>query len=142
MCCTASLLASPKWRSSAFVTRPLVGAERLVDLPVQVDDDLAGALDELLVEVACRALELGLDEVGVRAGVLAIEHTGADLEGVAHELGRIVAGVDALGDEPDDALVLDGEAVDAQPVAEDVDVRERQWGRGFHGETSHGRARV
>jgi hypothetical protein len=111
----------------------VVGAERLVDLPVQVDDDLAGALDELLVEVARCTLELGLDEVGVRAGVLAVEHSGADLEGVAHEHGRIVARVDARGDEPDDALVLDGEAVDAEAVAEDVDVGERKWGRGFHG---------
>src|SRR3954452_20258821 len=120
----------------------VLGAEGLVDLAVELGGDLAGALGELPGEVACGALELRLDEVGVGPRLLPVEHARADLERVAHELRRIVARVEPLGDQADEALVLDRQPVDADAVAHDVDVREREWGRCFHGEGSEARASI
>ena len=57
-------------------------------------------------------LELGLDELGVRAGLLAVEHARADLHGVADDLDRVVTVLLALAHEADGALVVDDEAVD------------------------------
>ena len=51
---------------------PVVGAESLVELLVEPLGDLARALDELRVELAGALLELRLDELDVRARLLAM----------------------------------------------------------------------
>ena len=105
-----------------------VAAEDLVDLRVEPLGHLARALDELLVEVARSALELRLDELGVGAGLLAVEDAGADLDRVLDELGR----VPSLRGEAHDGLVVDDETVDVQAVGDDAHLGEGET-CSFHG---------
>ena len=116
----------------------VLGAERLVDLCVEALGDGAGALDEAGVELARGALELGLDELGVRARLLAIEHAGADLDGVLHESRGVLAGVLAPPRETDDRLVGDDEAVDVQPSVARVDMGKGQRSGSFHRHRCYG----
>ena len=73
-----------------------LGAKGLLELLVQALGDAPGSLDELGVEVAGGTLELGLDEVGLGAGLLAVQDAGTDLDRVEHELYRVRAGLLAL----------------------------------------------
>ena len=107
-------------------------AEDLLDALVEVLRHLAGAVGELGVQLGGRLLELRLDELRVGAGLLAVEHARADLDGVAHRLDRIVAVLLALADEANGALVLDDEAVDRHAIADHADVGLPEWSRGFH----------
>ena len=79
-----------------------------------------------------RLLELRLDELGVGAGLLAVEHAGADLDRVEHDPDRIVPVLLALADEPDGAFVVDDQAVDRDAVADHADVRLPEWSCCFH----------
>ena len=110
----------------------VLGAEGLVDLRVQALGDEPRALDEAGVELAGRALELGLDELGVRAGLLAVEHARADLERVVHEAGRVLAGVLARPGQAHDGLVGDDETVDVQAAVARVHVGQGQRCGSFH----------
>ena len=115
---------------------PVLLPEGLVDLRVEALGHLAGALDERAVELARGALELRLDEVGVRRGLLAVEHPRADLDRVGDEPGGGLAGLLALPGEPDGAGVLHDEPVDEQRLARGADVggtAEGRGGGGFHG---------
>ena len=61
---------------------PLVLPEDLGELTLEVLGDRARLVGELLLDALGRLLELGLDVLGVRAGLLAVEHARADLDGV------------------------------------------------------------
>ena len=87
-------------------------AEYLADELFEELGDRARLLGELRLDVARGLLELGLDELGVGAGLLAVEHARADLDGVADGLGGVVPVLLALPDDADGALVVDDEAVD------------------------------
>src|SRR6185437_13060164 len=106
--------------------------EHLVDALVEKLGELACAVRELAVQVVRRLLELGLHELRVRAGLLAVEHAGADLDGVADRLHGVVAVLLALADEPDGALVVDDEAVDRHAIAEHPDLGVPEWSCRFH----------
>ena len=54
-------------------------------------------------------------------GVLAVEHAGADLDGLDDELGEVLAGVLALAGQAHGALVGHREVLDAQAVADERD---------------------
>ncbi len=110
----------------------VLGAEDLLDALVEVLRDLAGRVGELRVEVAGGLLELRLDELRVRAGLLAVEHARADLDGVADRLGRVVAVLLALANDANRALVVDDEAVDRDDIAEYADVWLPEWSGCFH----------
>ena len=115
---------------------PVLLPEGLVDLRVQPLGHLARALDEGAVELPRGALELRLDEVGVRRGLLAVEHPRADLDRVRDEPRGGLAGLLALPGEPDGAGVLHDEPVDEQRLARGADVggtAEGRGGGGFHG---------
>ena len=84
------------------------------------------------VQLRGRALELGLDELGVRAGLLPIEDARADLDRVAHQLDGVLAVLLALGDEPDGAFVLHDEAVDDHAPTDDPDVGRSEGCCSFH----------
>ena len=105
-----------------------LAAEDLVDLRVEPLGHEAGTLDELLVEVASRALELGLDELRVGGGLLAVEHARADLDGVRDE----ARGVLGLVRQPHSALVVDDDTVDVQAVGDDAHLGEGET-CSFHG---------
>ena len=85
-----------------------------------------------MLQLARGLLELGLDELRVGAGLLAVEHARADLDGVADRLDRVVAVLLARANEADGALVLDDEAVDRDAIADDADVRLPEWSGCFH----------
>ena len=68
------------------------------------------------------AFELGADVVHLRRRALALEHADADLDRVAHRLGRRVAGLGPLANELGGAAVVDGQRLDHEPVAERADV--------------------
>jgi hypothetical protein len=106
--------------------------EHLVDAIVEELRELARTVRELTVQIVRRLLELRLHELGVCAGLLAIEHARADLDGVQHDPDRIVAVLLALTDEPDGAVVLDHEAVDRDPVAHHAHVCLPEWSCSFH----------
>ena len=72
-----------------------VGPERLVELPVEDLGDRAGAVGELALDLARGLLQLGLDELDVRARLLAVQHARADLERVGDHRRRVVARLDA-----------------------------------------------
>ena len=91
-----------------FVTAPVL-AEGLVDLRVEPLGDDAGALGELAATPR-GLLELGSHEVGVRAGLLAVEHPRADLDRVERQLPRVLV----LARKAHGAFVVDDEAVDGQ----------------------------
>ena len=110
----------------------VVLAEHVGELLLEELGDRARLVGELLLDVLRGLLELGLDELGVGARLLAVEHARADLDGVADDLDRVVAVLLALAHEPDGAFVLDDEAVDDEPVADRADVRLSEWGGGFH----------
>src|SRR4051812_42301154 len=74
------------------------------------------------------ALELGLHEVRVRPGLLAVEHARADFDGVGDDLHRVVAGLGALAHEPRGALVVHDDAVDGHAIADDADAGLAKWG--------------
>ena len=89
-----------------------------------------GALAELGLDALRDLLELGLHELGVGAGLLAVEHAGADLQGV----GDHGVGIERLGDRAGaSGLVGDDEAVDRDAGRPGGDVRMAKWGCGFHG---------
>jgi hypothetical protein len=111
----------------------VLGTEELLDLPVQVLGRRPSALGERDLGLARDLLELRLHEVRVRAGLLAVEDTRADLDGVDDELGRVLPRLLALANEPGGALVLDEQAVDGDAPAERADVGLAEWGCGFHG---------
>ena len=112
--CTEVALPSPKRRSSSFASCPSSSPNTSANCSLEELGDRARLLGELLLDVLRGLLELGLDELGVRAGLLAVEHARADLDGVAHDLDRVVAVLLALTHQPDGAFVLDDEAVDDQ----------------------------
>ena len=68
-------------------------------------------------------LELAAHEVGVRAGLLAVEHARADLDRVDDRLDGVLPRLLALLHEAQRAVVLDDQAVDDQAVADRADVR-------------------
>jgi hypothetical protein len=102
------------------------------ELLLEVLVDRARLVRELMLERARGLLELRLHELRVRAGLLAVEHAGADLHGVEHRLHGVVAVLLALADEPDRAFVLDNEAVDGDAVTEHADVGMPEWSGCFH----------
>jgi DNA-binding MarR family transcriptional regulator len=109
-----------------------VGVENGIDLLLETLRDRAGAVAELGLDLPRDLLELGLDELGVRAGLLAVEHTGADLDRVDHEVGRIGARLFALAHEANRRLIGDGEVGDVQDVAGHGDARGSEGECGFH----------
>jgi hypothetical protein len=104
----------------------------VVDALVQAVGDAARAVDELRVELARRLLELGLDELGVGPGLLAVEDARADDDRVDDEARDVVAGLLALAGQAHRQRVVDGEAVDAQAAALHADLC-KEWSRSFHG---------
>ena len=112
---------------------PVLGTEHLVHLGAEVLRHRAGLVGELALELPRRALELGLDVLGVGRGLLAVEHAGADHERVAHGLDRVVARLLALAHEPDGAFVLHVELAHDEPIADHGDVGLPEWGCSFHG---------
>ena len=112
---------------------PFSGPKHLLDALVEELGDLARAVRELAVQVVRRLLELRLDELGVRAGLLAVEHARADLDRVARPswTGSSPCLL-ALADEANGALVVHDEAVDRDAVADHADVRLPEWSGCFH----------
>ena len=91
---------------------------------IRVGEQLVARLERLaepLAQLAGLALELGADVVDLGRGALALEHAGADLDRVADRLRRRVPGLGALADEPGRALVVDGERLDHEAVADRAD---------------------
>ena len=115
---------------------PALGAEDLVDLPPELVRDLLGALRKPGLNLASRPLELVTDEVGVGAGLLALEHPRADLDGVGDDAGQILSRLLALADEPNSALVGHDQTVDHHAIPDDCDVRVPQRCGGFHNSVS------
>ena len=111
----------------------VVLAEDVGELVLEELRDRARPVGELDLNVLGGLLELGLDELGVGAGLLAVEHAGADLDGVTDRLDRVVAAVLALAHETDGAVVLDDEAVDDDAIAERSDMGRPEWSCSFHG---------
>src|SRR3954469_24657069 len=97
---------------------PRLGPERLVDLAADLLGHLAGALGEHELDLARRLVELALHELGVGAGLLAVEHARSDLDRVRDHADGVGARLLPLPDEPDGALVVDDEAVDGEAVAD------------------------
>ncbi len=91
---------------------PVLGAEHLVDARIEPLGDDPRALDERGIELARGLLELGPHELGVGAGLLAVEHARADLDRIGHEPRDVVAALLALARQPHGARVVDDEAVD------------------------------
>ena len=130
MCWTASLEASPKWRSSALATCPCSSPKASSTFASSRSATLRARSTNARVELARGPLELRLDEVGVGAGLLAVEHPRADLDRVGDELRGGLAGLLALPGEPDGAGVLDDEPVDEQRLARGADMGGTAEGRG------------
>ena len=74
----------------------VLGPEGVVDALVEALGHQPRALDEGRVELARGLLELGLDEVGVGARLLAVEHAGADRDRVEHQPRDVLAVLLAL----------------------------------------------
>jgi hypothetical protein len=110
----------------------VLGAEDLLDALVEVLRHLARPIGELGIQLGGRLLELRLDELGVRPGLLAVEHARADLDRVADGLGRVLAVLLALANDAHRAVVVDDQAVDRDHVAEYADVGLPQWSGCFH----------
>ena len=126
------MLPSEKSFSSSRDEVPVLRAEHLLDALVEVLGHLACPVGELRVEVRGGLLELRLDELRVRAGLLAVEHARADLDGIADRLRRVVPVLLALANDANRALVVDDEAVDRDDVAEYADVGLPEWSGCFH----------
>jgi hypothetical protein len=94
----------------------------VVELPGDLLGDLgAGLLDglaERVAELADPLLEDPLHVVDVRRGALGVDHTRADLDRLRNRLGRGRARLGPLADDLGGALVVDGERLDHDPVAE------------------------
>ena len=137
--CTDADEPSEKCLSSSFASWPFSGPKTLSTRSPRNSATWRALSVNSLFELGGGALELGLDELGVRAGLLAVEHARADLDRVADQLGRILAVLLALRDEPDGALVVDDEAVDDHAIAHDPDVRRPEGCCSFHTVWSHRR---
>ena len=108
---------------------PAVGVEHGVELLPELLGRLLRALAELGLHALGDLLELGLHELRVGAGLLAVEHARADLERVDGD--RV--GIQRLSDQAGKRLVGDDEPVDADAVVLRGDVGMAKWGCGFHG---------
>jgi hypothetical protein len=129
-CWTASELPSEKWRSKAFARWPASGANtsssRLSSASAAARARSANS------SPSSRLVHLGLDGLGVGAGLLAVKDAGADRDRVERELHRVLAGVLALAHEAQGGLVVDDEAVDGDAVTDRAHAGLAKWGRGFH----------
>ena len=131
--CTETALPSPKRRSSSLASWPSSSPNTSANCASK-NSAIVRALSVNSCWTSLRGLlELGLDELGVGGGLLAVEHARADLDGVADRPDRIVAVLLALAHEPDGAFVLDDQAVDHEAVADRADVRLSEGGGCFHG---------
>ena len=104
--------------ASNELAKPEFFGERVDHVFAEELRDLARLVRELDVQLRGRALELRLDELRVRAGLLTVEDARADLDRVGHSLGVIVARLLALAHDAHGALVLDVELPDDEPVAD------------------------
>ena len=129
---TDTELPSPKRRSSSRASCPSLSPNTSANLLLEELGDRARLVGELDLHLLGGLLELGAHELGVGAGLLAVEHAGADLHGVAHRLDGVVAVLLALAHQPHGAVVLDHEAVDHEPVADGADVGLSEGGCCFH----------
>ena len=110
----------------------VLSPEHAIDALAEELRDLARLVGELAVELRCGALELGLDELGVRTRLLPVEDACADLDRVADQLDGVLAVLLALRDEPNRAFVVHDEAVDDHAAAHDPDVGRSEGGCSFH----------
>jgi len=72
------------------------------------------------------------NEVGLGAGLLAIEHARSDRDRVLHEAGGIVAGGLTLTREANRAGVVDDEGVDDESITLGADLWTTEWSSSFH----------
>ncbi|TML26190.1 MAG: hypothetical protein E6G30_09125 [Actinobacteria bacterium] len=108
--------------------------EQPVEPPVELLAQRSRALGELAVELPGRLLHLRRHELGVRAGLLAVEHARADLDRVGHQAGRVLTPLLALAHQARGGRIVDHQPVHGDALAgEDADVRWTQWRGGFHG---------
>ena len=115
------LLDEPGDRVADLRLNALITAEGLRQL---FGHRLRAGLDraaELLLELAGHRLDLAPHVVDVGRRLLAIEHTGADLDHLHDGVRRRLAGLGTLADDPRGGLVGDGQALDNEAVAERPD---------------------
>ena len=120
---TATELPSENCRSSALARWPLSGPKTSCRAGESSCSETSRARSpNAALDLARGLLELGLDELGVGAGLLAVEHAGADLDRVVDQGDRVVAGFLAFAHEADRGLVVDDQAVDGEVLADGADV--------------------
>ena len=112
---------------------PAVRAEHLVELALELLGERSRPLSEGVVDLPRRLLELGPDQLGVGAGLLALEHPGADLDGVLDRLDRVLARLLAGAHQPHRGRVVDQQAVDRDAVSDRAHDGGAKWGGGLHG---------
>jgi len=109
-----------------------VGVEGRVNLCLEAIRDLLRALAELLFNLVRLAFELGLDEISVGGSLFTLQNPGADLDRLADERIQTFASGLTFACERDRGLVIDGEPVDEQLVAEQSYLLGRDWSDWFH----------
>ena len=113
---------------------PAVGPEGLLELRLELGHDRLGGLAEALLDLARRVLEVLLEDLDGGAGVLAVEHPGADLDRVGDHPLRVLARVDPRPHELGRDGVVDHQVLDDHPPQQSGHARVAQGcGCGFHG---------
>ena len=95
-----------------------IGAECGRDLGRERLRALLERLPEAGIELTEPLLELAADVVDVRGRLLAVEHPAADLDRLAHGLGRRASGGGAIAHQAGGARIVDLEPLDHQTVVE------------------------
>ena len=110
----------------------LLGTEGLLEPRAQLGDDLLGGRAEAVLDLARGLLEVGAQHLDARAGLLAVQHAGADLDRVGDDARGVLAGVDRARDQLGGDRVVDDDVLDDQAADERVDAGRAEWGGGLH----------
>ena len=119
-----------------------VGPERLLEPRAQFGHDGLGRLAEARLHLARGVLEVLPQHLDRRAGLLAVEHPGADLDRVRDHPRRILTAIDPRPHELGGDRVVDDQALDDHAPEQGGDARLAEWGGcGFHDGESQARRR-
>ena len=132
-CWTAVLDSEPKWRASTRVTCPLSGPKACSSCVLSSATTASDVCAEALLDLARRVLEVLLEHLDGGAGVLAVEHPGADLDRVGDHPLRVLARVDPRPHELGRDGVVDHQVLDDHPPEQGGHAGRAQGGGcGFH----------
>ena len=113
---------------------PAVRPERLLELLAQLGGHGLGGRAQLQFDLLGRVLEVLPQDLHAGAGLLTVEHAGADLDRVRDHASGIVPRVDPRTHQVGCRRIVDDDVLDDQPAQQGGDAGMAQGcGRGFHG---------